>query len=104
MFLALVANFFLISFAAQSPGSGETSIGEAEALGIAQNFGWHRLHGMLFQLELHVINFFELVKEPGIDRGHFRDLLDGVSLTQRVEKVLQTLRVRRDQSLRENLR
>src|ERR1051325_1846396 len=37
--LALMANFFLISFAAQAPGSGEASIGEAEALCVAQDFG-----------------------------------------------------------------
>src|ERR1051325_5542307 len=55
MLLALMTNFFLITFAAQSPGSGEASVGESHAFGITQNFGWHRLHGMLYHLELHVV-------------------------------------------------
>src|SRR6266480_2000369 len=40
MFLAQVADFFLIAFATQAPGSGEASIGEAHALGFAQHFPW----------------------------------------------------------------
>src|SRR6266496_4171918 len=56
--LAEVANFFLITFAAQTPGSSEASVGESHALGIAQNLGWNGLERMLLDLELHIINFF----------------------------------------------
>jgi len=59
---------------------------------------------VLFQLQLHVVNFFELIQEPRIHRGHLCDLLDRVPLPQSVLYVGQPLRMRRDQPLRQNLR
>ncbi len=103
VFLAEVANFFLAAFPVQTPGSGETSVGEAHALGFAQHLGGDRFHRMLFQLKLHVVNFFELVEEPGIDRCHLRDLLDRESLADCVLNIGQALGMRRDQALRQNL-
>src|ERR1039457_2390293 len=100
--LAEVADFFLAAFAVQAPGPGETSIGETHALGFAQHLGRDRFHRVLFQLQLHVVNLFELVEEPGIDRGHLRNLLDRVPLTDGVLHVGQALGMRRDQALREN--
>jgi hypothetical protein len=58
---------------------------------------------MLLQLKLHVVNFLELVEEPRIHRGHLRDLLDRVSLPQRVLHIGQPLGMRRHQPLRQNL-
>ena len=58
MLLAQMTNFFLIAFAAQPPGPGEASVREAHALGIAQHLGGDRLERMLFNLKLHVVNFF----------------------------------------------
>src|SRR5208283_1550132 len=100
--LAEVANLFLAAFAVQTPGSGEPSIGEAHALGFAQQVGGNRFHWMLLQLQLHVVNLFELVEEPGIDRGHLRDLLDRMPLANGVLHVGQALGMRSDQALCEN--
>ena len=102
--LAQVADFFLIAFAAQAPGSGEAAVGESHALGVAQDCGRDRFHRMLFDFQLHVVNFFELVEEPGVDAGHFRDLLDGVALADGVANVGKALGMRRDQALGENFR
>src|SRR5580704_3453846 len=101
--LAEVTNFFLAAFAVQTPGSGETSIGEAHALGFAQHLGGSRFHWVLFQLQLHVVNFFELVEKPGIDRCHLRDLLDRVPLAQSVAHVREAFWMRRYQALGEDL-
>ena len=92
MLLAEVANFFLSAFAVQAPDAGEAAVGEAHALGFAHNFDRDRFHRVLLQLQLHVANFFELVKEPRVDRGHLRDLLDGVALAQRIANVGQDAR------------
>src|SRR4029077_15590273 len=59
---------------------------------------------MLFEFQLHVVNFFQLVEEPGIDGCDFRQLLDGVALTNRIANVGETLRMRRDTPLGEGLR
>ncbi len=59
---------------------------------------------MLFQFELLVVDFLELVQEPRIHRGHLGDLLHRVSLAQRVLHVGEALGMRRDQPLRQNLR
>ena len=58
---------------------------------------------MLLELQLHVINFLQLVEEPGIDGGDLRELLDGVALAQRVTHVAEPLRMWSDEALRENL-
>ncbi len=101
--LAEVADFFLAAFAIQTPGSGETAVRKAHALGFAQHLGGNRFHGVFFQLQLHVVNFFELVEEPGVDRSHLRDLFDGVSLANGVAHVGKPLGMRRDQALSEDL-
>src|ERR1700694_6048174 len=59
---------------------------------------------MLFQLKLHVVNLFELVKKPRVDRSHFGNLLDGVSLPKSVTHVGKPLGVRGYQTLCKNLR
>src|SRR5579864_9694655 len=97
-----MANLFLIAFAAQPPGSRKAPVGEAHALGIAQDVGWNRLERMLFDFKLHVVNLFELIQEPRIDPGHFGKLLDGVALSNRVTEVRKPLGMRRDQTLRQN--
>ena len=58
VFLSQMADFFLIAFAAQAPGSGEASVGEAHTLGVAEHLGRDRFKRMLFDFKLHVINFF----------------------------------------------
>ena len=103
MLLAEVADLVLAAFAFQTPGPGKTSVGETHALGFAHQIGRDGFHRVLFQLELHVVNFLELVEEPGIDRGHLRDLLDRVSLADGVLHVSQPLGMRRDQALGEDL-
>ena len=59
---------------------------------------------MLFQLQLHVVDLFELVQEPRIDRRHLGQLLHRISLAQRIAHVTQPLRMRRHQPLRQDLR
>ena len=51
----------------QTPHGSQPLIGKAHALGLPQDLGRGRLHGMLFQLELHIVNLFELVNKPGVD-------------------------------------
>src|SRR5207302_1332057 len=102
--LAEVADFFLAAFAIETPDAGEASIGETHTLGFAHNFPWNRFHGMLLQLELHVIYFFELVEEPRVNRSHLRDLFDGMTLTNRILNVGETIGMRGDQALSKNLR
>ena len=58
---------------------------------------------MFLQFQLHVINFFELIKEPRINRSHLGQLLNGVALTQRVANVGEPLGMRCYQALGENL-
>src|SRR5579864_5434739 len=58
---------------------------------------------MLPELQLHVVNFLQLVEEPGIDGGDLRELLDGVALAQRVTHVAEPLRMWSNEPLRENL-
>src|ERR1700758_1052881 len=58
---------------------------------------------MLLELQLHVVNFLQLVEKPGIDGGDLRELLDGVTLAQRVTYVAEPLRMWSDEPLRENL-
>src|SRR5271156_4830154 len=99
MLLSLVANLVLIPFAAESPGCRQSPVGKTHALGLAQNFSRDRLHGMLLQLKLHVINFFELIQKPRIDRSHLRDLLDSVALTYCVANVGNSLGMRSPQQL-----
>src|SRR5580698_3205968 len=101
--LAEVTNFFLTAFSIQTPGSGETSVGEAHTLGFAKHRGRDRFHRMLFQLKLHVVNFFELIEKPRVNRCHLRDLFDGETLAKRVLDISQTLGMRRDQALCKNL-
>src|SRR5215469_2973549 len=48
---------------------------------------------MLLNFELHEINFFQLVEEPGVDAGHFRKLLDRMPLANGVTDVAQALGV-----------
>ena len=84
--LALVANLFLSASAVETPDASEPSIGKSHPLRVAQNFGGKRFHRLLFKLQLHVVNLFELVQKPGIDRRCLAQLLDGVSLAQRVAK------------------
>ena len=90
--LAQVSDFFL-SF--QPPYSRQTAVRESHALGLAQHFGGNRFHRVLLQLKLHVVNLFELIKKPWIYRGHLRDLLDRVSLAQRVLYICQPFGMRR---------
>src|SRR5437764_1961829 len=104
MLFPQVSNFLLIALAAQTPGAGEASVGEAHALGFAYDLCRNRLDWMLLNLELHVINFFQLVEKPGIDAGHLRDLFDGVALTDRITEIRKPLRMRRDKSLCKNFR
>ena len=101
--LAQMPNFFLRALAVEPPDPGQPPVGEAHALGLAQHLGGNRFHGMLFQLQLHVVNLFELVQEPGIDRRHLRQLLDGVALAQRITNVGKPLGMRRHQPLGQNL-
>src|SRR5579872_1305365 len=103
MLLSLVANFVQIAFTIKTPGCSQPSVGKSHSLGFAQHVGRDRLHGMFLQLKLHVINFFELVEEPGIDRSHLGQLLDGVALTQCVANIRKALGMRRYQTLGENL-
>ena len=93
---------FLLSL--QPPGRRQPPVGEAHAFRLAQHLGRNRLHGMLLQLKLLIVDLFELVEEPGIHRGHLRNLLHRVSLPQRVLHVSQALRMRRHQTLGQNLR
>ena len=102
MFLAEVADFFLAAFAIQTPRASEPPVGESHALGLAQHLGRDRFHGMLFQLKLHIVNLFDLIKKPRVNRSHLRDLLDGESLPECILNIAQTLRMRRDQTLRKN--
>src|ERR1700734_1974420 len=104
MLLSLMANLFLIPFAAEPPGCRQSPVRKTHALGFAQNLSRDRLHGMFLQLKLHVINFFELIQKPRIDRSHLRYLLDGVALTQRVANVGKSLGMRSHQALGKNLR
>jgi hypothetical protein len=48
--------------------------------------------GCFSNSKLHVVDFFELVEEPRVHRSHLRDLLDRVSLAQRVAHVGQAAR------------
>ena len=57
---------------------------------------------MLLHFELHVVNFFELIEEPGINSRHFGELLDGVSLANGVTDVAQALGMWRYQALSQN--
>ena len=61
MFLAQMPDL-LLPF--QPPRARQPSVGKSHALGLAQHLGRNRLHRMLLQLKLHVVNFFELVEEP----------------------------------------
>src|SRR6202790_1682312 len=97
-----VADFFCRSFFVQPPHAREPAVGDSHPLGIAQDFSRNRLHGMLFQLELHIIYFFELVEEPWVHRSHFRDLLYCVPLTQCVSDIRTPLGMRRYQPLRQD--
>src|SRR5438045_7924993 len=58
---------------------------------------------MLLDLKQHVVNFFELIEEPGINSRHFGELLDGVSLANGVTDVAQALGMWRYQTLSQNL-
>src|SRR5580692_8721583 len=90
--LTQMPNFFL---SLQPPDACQPPVREAHALRVAQHFGWNRLDWMLLQFKLHVINFFELVEEPRIHRGHLSDLLYRVPLPQSVLDVRKALRMRR---------
>src|SRR5436309_1836226 len=57
---------------------------------------------MLFQLKLHLVNFFKLVEEPWVDGSHLGDLLDRMALANCVLHVRETVGMRRDEALREN--
>ena len=102
--LAQMPDFFLRAFSIQPPYAGKPSIRESHALGVAQHVRGYRPHGMLFQLKLHVVYLFKLIEKPGIDRGHLRNVLNRVSLAQRITYVRETLGMRCDETLRKNLR
>ena len=56
---------------------------------------------MLVKLRLHVVDLFELVQEPGIDRRYLCQLLDGASLAERVTNIAEALGMRCDKALRQ---
>src|SRR4051794_1539963 len=58
MFLAQMPDLFLTF---EPPDLRQTAIGESHALGITQHLSGNGFHGMFFQLELLIINLFELV-------------------------------------------
>ena len=101
--LAEVADFFLAAFTVETPDAGEASVGESHALGFAHDLGGNRLHGMLLQLQLHVVNLFELVEEPRVDRRHLGNLLDRITLADCILYVREALGMGRHQALREDL-
>src|SRR6266568_4159515 len=68
MLSARMPYFFRGALTIQAPGTRQPVIGESHALGLSQDLSGNRFHGMLLQLQLHIINFFELIEEPGIDR------------------------------------
>src|SRR6266853_2516471 len=103
MLFAEVADFLLAAFAVETPDSSQTPVRKSHALGLAQHIAGERFHRVFLPLKLHVINFFELVKEPGVDRRHLCYLLDGVPLAKSIADITQPLGMRRYQALRENL-
>src|SRR5438309_11403677 len=102
MFFAEMANLFVPALTFEPPHIREARIGEAHTFGIAQNLGRNRFHGMLLELQLHVVNFLQLVQERGIDGGDLRALLDGVALMQRVTYVAEPLLLWSHEAVREN--
>src|ERR1700686_1889070 len=104
MLFAEVADFLLAAFAVETPDSSQTPVRKSHALSLAQHIAGERFHGMLLELKLHVINFFELIEEPGIDRCHLGDLLDGVSLAKSIAHIGEALGMRGFEALGENLR
>ena len=55
-------------------------IRDAHALGFTHDLRRYGIGRMLLDLLLHIGDFFQLVKEPGIDSGDARKFLDGVAL------------------------
>ena len=90
-----MTNFLLPTFSAEPPDACQAAIGESHALGFAQHVRRNRFHGVLFQLKLHVIYFFELVEKPGIDGCHLGQLFDGVALAQSVTDIGKPFGMRR---------
>ena len=90
-----MTNFLLPTFSAKPPDAGQAAIRKSHALGFAQHFSGNRFHGVLFQLKLHVIYFFELVEKPWIDGSHLSQLLDGMALAQCVTNIREAFGMRR---------
>ena len=63
-FLAQMPDFFL---SVQPPRPRQPPVGETLAFGLTHHLDRHRFHRVLFGLQLHVVDFFELVQEPGIN-------------------------------------